>query len=383
MRMSQIHIYLGVVSIGEQLSASTQNFIQLVYMSMLWNLSIIQPVVNELNHLSSIPPSSGKHIPFGYLFNMTTVAKKVQNCFHKLGDFYFHSLDEALVHSSRDVLVLRFVVSHMTVELEECNDRSESTVKGIIVKLNSHVEKVKDQAREIHGDKYLFRPWKVVCVKVIPKVPFSVSKLNSFLKDLMQRKRNKTKTGVMVVIPYWRKVKNTKSQYYYYDPKFAYNSLPCDIDSFAHSEVVLKAAEKFFDSIHLSRPLLGVYIRTERVVEMEYAHTGFIDQCLKKFQIVVEQVKKMFNISNIALVSDVGPHGSKSLKGRENTLRKANDILSKFKSWHINSYHYDPKSFKDFPQLSTFVAFVEKEFLSQSDAGKRWVWSQCCQPLSC
>ena len=132
--------------------------------------------------------------------------------------------------------------------------------------------------------------------------------------------------------------------------------------------MVLKAAEKFFDSIHLSRPLLGVYIRTERVVEMEYAHTGFIDECLKKFQIVVEQVKKMFNISNIALVSDVGPHGSKSLKGRENTLRKANDILSKFKSWHINSYHYDPKSFKDFPQLSAFVAFVEKEFLSQSDA---------------
>ena len=222
MRMSQIHIYLGVVSIGEQLSASTQNFIQLVYMSMLWNLSIIQPVVNELNHFSSIPPSSGKHIPFGYLFNMTTVAKKVQNCFHKPGDFYFHRLDEALIHSSRDVLVLSFMVSHMTVELEECNDRSESTVKGIIVKLNSHVEKVKDQAREIHGDKYLFRPWKAVCVKVIPKVPFSVSKLNSFLKDLMQRKRNKTKTGVMVVIPYWRKVKNTKSHYYYYDLTIAF-----------------------------------------------------------------------------------------------------------------------------------------------------------------
>ena len=112
MRMSQIHIYLGVVSIGEQLSASTQNFIQLVYMSMLWNLSIIQPVVNELNHFSSIPPSSGKHIPFGYLFNMTTVAKKVQNCFHKPGDFYFHRLDEALVHSSRDVSAQLYGLTH-------------------------------------------------------------------------------------------------------------------------------------------------------------------------------------------------------------------------------------------------------------------------------
>ena len=170
--------YLGVVDIMEQLSANTENYVQLVYMSMLWNLSIIDPVINESSYLSSIPPSSGKHIPFGYVFNMTAVTQRVKNCFHMPGDFYFHSLDEALVHSSRDVLVLRFMVSHMTVELEECNDRSESTVKGIIEKLNSHVEKVKDQAREVHGDNYLFRPWNALCVKAIPKVLSQGTNLN-------------------------------------------------------------------------------------------------------------------------------------------------------------------------------------------------------------
>ena len=357
--------YLGVVAITEQLSANTENYVQLVYMSMLWNLSIIDPVINEHSYLSSIPPSSGKHIPFGYVFNMTAVAQRVQSCLHMPSDFYFHSLDEALVHSSRDVLVLRFMVSHMTVKLKECNDRSESTVKEIIVKLNSHVEKVKDQAREIHGDKYLFRPWKAVCVKAIPNVPFSVNKLKSFLKDLMQKKKNNTGAGVMVVVPEWRKVKNIKSGHYYYDPNLAYNATTCNIDSFAHSDLVVKAAEKFLNSIHLSRPFLGVYVRTERLVGTEYAHRGFMDKCFKKFKIVVEQVKKMFNISDIALVSDVGPHGSRSFS--DYARNKANDIVSKLKSWKMNSYHYDPKSFKDFPQLSVFVASVEKEFLSRSD----------------
>ena len=358
--------YLRVVAITEQLSANTNNFIQLVYMSMLWNLSIIDPVVNEHSYLSSIPPSSGKHIPFGYVYNMTAVAQRVQSCLHMPSDFYFHSLDEALVHSSRDVLVLRFMVSHMTVELKECNDRSESTVKGIIVKLNSHVEKVKDQAREIHRDNYLFRPWKAVCVKAIPKVPFSVNKLKSFLKDLMQKKKNNAGAGVMVVVPEWRKVKNIKtSGYYYYDPNLAYNATPCNIDSFAHSDLVVKAAEKFLDSIYLSHPLLGVYVRTERLVEMDNAHRGFIDKCFKKFQIVSEQVKKMFNISDIALINDAGPHGSNSFS--HYARNKANDIVSKLKSWKMKSYHYDPKSFKDFPQFSVFVASVEKEFLSRSD----------------
>ena len=170
----------------------------------------------------------------------------------------------------------------------------------------------------------------------------------------------------MVVVPEWRKVKKIKSSgYYYYDPNLAYNVTPCDIGSFPHSDMVVKAAEKFFNSMNLSRPLLGVYVRTERMVQMEYAHGGFIDKCLKKFKIVLEQVKKMFNISDIALINDAGPHGSNSFSGY--ARNKANDIVSKLKSWKMNSYHYDPKSFKDFPQFSVFVASVEKEFLSRSD----------------
>ena len=149
--------YLGIASIREQFSANTHNFIQLVYMSMLWNLSVMEPAVNELGQLSSIS-SSSKHIPFGYVFNMTAVAKKVQNCFHMPRNFYFHSLNEALIHSSRDVLVLQFMLSDMSVELEECSDKSESAIKGVMKALNSQVEKVKEQAKEIHGDEYIFRP---------------------------------------------------------------------------------------------------------------------------------------------------------------------------------------------------------------------------------
>ena len=160
--------YLGVGTIPEQLSANTENYMQLTLLSSHWNLSIIETVIDEHSKLSSIPSSSGKHIPFGYVFNLTAVAQRLQNCFHMPRNFSFHSLSEALVHSSRDVLVLRFMLSHMSVEVEECSDKSESTVNSVIKKLNSHVEKVKEQAREIHGDKHIFRPWKAICVKSYP-----------------------------------------------------------------------------------------------------------------------------------------------------------------------------------------------------------------------
>ena len=358
--------YLGVVSITEQLSANTKNFIQLAYMSKLWNLSIIYPVVTERSQISSIPHSYSRHtLPLGSIFNLTNVSKRLQKCLEMPRGFYFHSLNEALIYSSRDVLVLRFMVSGMSVGIKECSQQSKNTINDVMKTLNYHVEKVSEEARAVHGDGYRFHMWKVICVRASPSIAVSVSKLSSYLKNLVARKRKEYNTGVMVVVPQWRKFKPIRSGYYYYDPHLVYNYTACGIESFPHSDLVVKAAREFYKSLSLLQPCIAVYVRTERLIQTDNKQRGHINRCLQKFRLVLERVKVMFQVShkNIVLVSDVGPHGSNTLRGS----RKAYSIMSRFKSWNIYSAHYDPKSYKDFPQLNVFVASVEKEFLSLSD----------------
>ena len=373
-------MYLGFVTIDEQLSSNTEKFVQLSYFSALWNLSMIEPwIEGSSNHLSSVPPPASKQtLLFFDIYNKTRVERRLTQCFNEYlppaqrKDFHFHSLNDALIHSSRDVLIVRFMKqkwSHAK-EVGDCSNTSGATLlmQQVQKVLNSIVLKVKDEAQAARGVNFTFKAWRAVCITAIPRVPFSIQQATEFIQSQLEAKQRLTGTGATVVISLWMKVKNTSSRDYYYDPTFKFSPSYCGVETLPFSDLVLTAADRMQASLKLSQPYIGVYARTERMGWGERGRSGFIDRCLHKFLQVLIYVEKVFNISRskIVLVHDAGPYGSNTFDPA--LQQRSAYILHKFQALKLRTVHYDPKQYKDLPQDRAFAAAVEQEFLSRSHA---------------
>ena len=178
--------YLGFLDIDEQLSSNSRKFIQLCYLSILWNFSIVEPwILKDTLHLTSIPTKKGKsNLLFAYLYDQTKVEKRLSHCLGVPGltEFHFHNLSDALIQSSRDVLIVRFMRktwSAMGKAIGECSDISKNRIKDVLNRLNSGVEDVKEEAQRVHKKKgYKFRMWKTICITAKPGVPFSINNVH-------------------------------------------------------------------------------------------------------------------------------------------------------------------------------------------------------------
>ena len=110
--------YLGVMEINEQLSSNTVKILQLSYFSALWNLSIVEPfIASDTCHRSTFPHAGKRDMLFFDLFNKTRIERQLTECFSTYlpktskKQIHFHSLNDALIHSSRDVLIIQFMTS--------------------------------------------------------------------------------------------------------------------------------------------------------------------------------------------------------------------------------------------------------------------------------
>ena len=365
--------FLTFMEIDEQLSSNTAKFLQLSYFSALWNLSMIEPWIEaDTNFLYSLPPTDqNQTLLFFDLYNMTGVENRITRCFNdnvppqRRKKIHFHTLSEALIHSPRDVLIVRFMRNKWskTKEIGECSAISVKEIEKVTQALNSNVLRVKDNAQEIHGPNFLFKIWRTLCITAIPRVPFSMHNATVFIERQLAEKRKKTNVGAMVVLPSWNKIKSEHPYGYYYDPNFHFSGKKCSFTRLPHSHLVLTGAKRMQKELQFSQHFIGVYARTERISHLD---DGLIDDCLSKFRKVLEDAEKMYGIprSRVVVVHDAGKYGSNTFD--KNERNKSDGILVKLQSMKIQTKYYDPKLHKDLPQHRAFVAAVEQEFLSQS-----------------
>ena len=363
--------YLWFIEINEQLTSNTIKYTQLSYFSALWNLRMVEPwIASGTCYLSSIRPADKNDILFFDIYNKTEVESRLTQCFKKfspeniLRDIHFYSANDALIQSSRDVLIIRFMTSQWsTKDAGECGAISGAIVRQVLGALNSRVQNVKEEAQKVHGQNINFRVWRTVCITSIPRVRFSIKDANTFIQSELAVKRRETNTGATVVISKWMKVKNITSEVYYYDPNFNLDFNSCE--HLPYSDLVLNAVQLMLNGLQIQYPFLGAYVRTERLA-IKARKQGYIENCLNEFHETFEMIKKKYGIqqSHIFLVHDAGKYGSVTFFGGLSQISKT--ILAKLMSWKLQTVHYDPEKYRDLPQHRAFVASVEQTFLSHS-----------------
>ena len=365
--------FLTFMEMDEQLSSNTAKFLQLSYFSALWNLSMVEPWIDpHTNFLSSLPPTDkNQTLLFFDLYNMTGVENRLTQCFNdnlppqRQTNLYFHTLSEALIHSPRDVLIVRFMRYKWseTKKMGECSAISVKEIEKVTQALNSNVLKVKDKAQELHGPNFSFKIWRTLCITAIPQVPFSMHNATVFIEGQLAEKSKETNVRAMVVLPSWNRIMSEHPYGYYYDPNFHLSGGNCYYTRLPHSHVVLTGAERMQKELQFSQHFIGVYARTERISHLD---DGLIEDCLSKFCEVLEDLEKMYGIprSRVILVHDAGKYGSNTFD--KNERNKSDGILAKLQSLKIQTKYYDPKLHKDLPQHRAFVAAVEQEFLTRS-----------------
>ena len=336
---------------------------------------MIEPWIDTSSaHMSSLPPINRPQVQillFYDIYNKTALEMHLTKCFNSnlpkpsQKNFVLHSLNEALIYSPRDVLIVLFKTSKWTETMGngDCDSISGATKTNVLSILNYHVQKVKDEAQKIHGREFIFKIWKTVCITAIPGVPFSMKNATFFLRQQLASKQRETNKSATVVLPHWKKVKAVNPYGYYYDPNFKFNEEFCQLHGLPYSSKVLIAVDRMMERKGFSEHFISVYVRTEKLCKQK---PEAVKQCLDKFPELLESTEKMYKIprTRVVLVHDAGKYGSNTFNG--NLRSESQKILSFMESLKLRAVHYDPDLNKDLPQNRIFVAAVEQEFLSQS-----------------
>ena len=374
--------YLFFIELDEQLSQNTVKYLQLCYFSAIWNLSIVEPFIySDTEWLSSLPPVSKDHdmLPYFDLYNKTAIAKSLTKCLEpnlakeKQKEFKFHKIDEALISSPREVLVLRFMRTKWSKEkgwsCGVCDDISSEVKKTALDTLNTRVHEVEERAKEVHGEQYTFQVWRTVCIDAIHFVPFSIDDALSCIQKHLDQKQEQ---GVSVVIEQWEKVVTYRTNVYYYCPKFIFDDHYCQNNSLPHTPLVLSTVDEMRLMYNLTGNYIGIYARTELLGRKEHDTPGIMLKCFKKLMNKVTNFRRLNNIplSHVVLLHDAGKYGSKSFSAgiskNKGAMERAKRFLEMFKSNNISTVNFNPEVRKDLPQHRAFVAAVDQEFLSQS-----------------
>ena len=369
--------YLAVLNIPEQLTAATTDLFQLyLFNQKHLKLGMIEPYVLG-SHLKTVPPVSKdfRSLPLISTFlNRSVMLTNLRRCFHS-DHVDLHPFPDFLVNAARQFIVVRFITVKTTIlhgSITNCN----FSMEDIEHRLNYHLKKVGDRAFSKHGMNYTFRGVHSLCVKAIPKEPFSMKDVAQFIRTWMTNNSNGTKEPFSpqfsVVIPEWRRVKNTEDPLYYYDPSYTRTNrtYSCQLRSLAHTSYVIQAAKRMFQNLSLSRPFIGVHVRSERISEQElkWRRTGFINSCISNFSAILQVVMEEYNISleNVVFIHDGSQYGSDSMRSRERNA--SNYIISRIKAIGIKNIQYRSQTNStNINSASALVQFVEKEFLVSAD----------------
>ena len=130
---------------------------------------MIEPQIDSnTTYLSSLPTvDKNQPLLFFDLYNKTAVEKSLTKCFkpnlpqNYLKEFHFHTMDEAMIYSPRQVLIVRFMTKKWTlvkfITGNVCDGISKNVSKSVLEALNSHVHEVEKKAKEIHGQNITFQ----------------------------------------------------------------------------------------------------------------------------------------------------------------------------------------------------------------------------------
>ena len=372
--------YLVILNIPEQLTAATEDFVQLYMVNQRhWKLGMIEPYVLG-SSLSFVPPAEKEFSSLPLLskyLNRRYLINNLQACFYS-EDVKLQSFPQFLIDAARDFVIVNFVTHHdprqpmdMTKNISECDYRDMKKNQSL---LNHHLHKVRHEAMSRHGTKYKFVGVHSLCVKALPRTPFSMLQVVEYIKQWRKNTRNSVLhfPHFTIVIPEWRAIHSNANNHYYYDPSYTNKNLTgqCHLKVVPSSSYITRTTNNVFKKFSLCRPIIAVHVRTEKVasVELEGKNVGFIDRCLKQFSSALEAVIRIHNVSreHVIFIHDGGKYGSSSMwKSRRNA---SNYIVANISLLGIRNVQYSPEKRGNNTTVDRALAqFVDRELLVSAD----------------
>ena len=372
--------YLVILNIPEQLTAATEDFIQLYMVNQRhWKLGMIEPYVLG-STLSFVPPAVKDFWSLPLLtkyLNRRYLIRNLQSCFHS-DDVKLESFPKFLINAARDFVIVNFVTHHnprqpmnITKNISECDYMDINKIQS---RLNYHLHKVRHKAMSRHGTKYKFVGVHSLCVKAMPQTPFSMLQVVEYIKKWKET----TGDSVLqfphftIVIPEWRGVHSNANNHYYCDPSYTYKNLtgPCNLKAVPSTSYITRTTNNVIKTLSLPGPIIAVHVRTEKVAsaELDGKVVGYIDRCLKQFSSILETVIRIRNVSreHVVFIHDGGRYGSSSMW--ESRRKASNYIIANIRSLGIRNVQYSPEKRANNATVDRALAqFVDRELLVSAD----------------
>ena len=134
----------------------------------------------------------------------------------------------------------------------------------------------------------------------------------------------------------------------------------------AHSNTVVNAASNFATMLNLTRPVIGVHVRGEKlIIHSKNSHSHY-KHCLQQLRDLLEGVANTSK-GSVVLFHDLGKYGSNSCHHYNVCHTERPNFISEIEEFEYRVASYDPSWFRPALLQGVFAAFVEKEFLSSVD----------------
>ena len=354
--------YILIVAYREQLESAVWDMYQLLCLAVEWNMKLVEPFL--MDSYFGVPKSQPGEAIFRFrdLYNMTAVNEQLRECTHA-AYLPIASYEEFAAQSYAGVWLLDF----MRAECSAIARRREGEV--IESRINALSSKVSGNGNLHISEVHCVNAKKVIHFKDLPSsLGIPIPKPRNPDADTNDTKKAHTNQQVGIVFRDWTGIRNKPDKFFYHDPDFHPFSCP-HIHTLEHSRTVKAAAQLLFAHLRLTRPLLGIHIRLERVMKLDVEKPGTTEECLRKLMNTVKALKVKYSLRDdqVLALRDYGALGSQSCKRRScNKIATHLQIDAQLTALGLRLADYNPAVLQ-IPNHSGLASTVEKELISTSD----------------
>ncbi len=362
----------------DQLTMAMVHFYQLVEIASHWNMTTVEPSITATwAGLKGLPSPEEEHLSFPEVFNISLMHGRMDKCLALGGKVPTCSLLDFLVNATeRRFISLTFVKLRDKPAVFDCTSLPafSTALRDIEHKLNRRIETDADIRRmdmfKNNEDDRMFKGVKAICVNGWDFSILQVTSMIAATARRLNRLRVASPAAVNIIIPEWRLIQTaSKSSLYYYDPTFPWRlSRGCSLANPPVSKII-HAADNFTSSLNLSRPILGIHLRIERLslTRVKSQRPRYWEECMDTLEAAVRSLQSKYGIrpQSTVAIHDRGQYGSVASCPWPCTL-VSQDIASLLEKLGVRVVHYEPASLGGSTGRIS-VSIIEKEFLSQVD----------------
>ena len=354
----------------EQLTSASRNFVSFVNFAAKWNIRTVEPLVAGsrlfgLTRVHTPYDKPARNYNYSSLFDLTEVNDELGKCLAQQGPLV-SPMHEFISNTYTNLTVIYFVRKKPIAVL---NNLVNSSMRvAFLAKLNQYEgETVVNCTAEARNTGLSDVVQNLFDIQTKGTKKFFVT------ATVCIRAKQATLSTIESTIS--SSLNQNHSLFFIFWHKDEIKKLPtnCVVYPIPHSKGVLETATRFLQSLDIKRPFLSIHMRTERVIQHEPSHPGYINSCIEELPYAINRTMQRHNLQDVLVLRDYGTYGSDSCHygNRSYPIQFCKSLSDKFVSrlqkFNIQVVDFDPTAFDGVPNNSGFASLVEADALLRGD----------------